>query len=301
MSLEINNEEVTDQQTTEQSNVVNEHESYHEFPTGTIHLLSDNEANNNTDTQIPIDSTQLQNISLESNQTDVTDDINNNILTRSDSTTPKQYKKLAPLLRQIICDGYNRGESPNRLAAHHSLAKSTVRSIITKYLKNGEMQASPRGEDKKSKLSSAQKKPILGWVDENPILTLQESKEKVLITFNISCSTSTINRVLSEFHYTLKRLVLSPATRNSETTLIKRFEYSQNYRAREETTPAKNFIFLDEVGFQVVSRPKRGRALRGRAPVTYTPGARSRNISVVAAVSKRGVLYHKIRNTAFNG
>ncbi|KAF7689077.1 hypothetical protein CDIK_2903, partial [Cucumispora dikerogammari] len=33
----------------------------------------------------------------------------------------------------------------------------------------------------------------------------------------------------------------------------------------------------------------------------YTPGARSRNISVVAAVSKRGVLYHKIRNTAFNG
>ncbi|KAF7685638.1 hypothetical protein CDIK_3613 [Cucumispora dikerogammari] len=161
MSLEINNEDVTDQQTTEQSTVVSEHESYHEFPTQPIHLLYDNEANNNTDTQIPIDSTQLQNISLESNQTDVTNDINNNILTRSDPTSPQQYKKLAPLLRQIICDGYNRGESPNRLAAHHSLAKSTVRSIIIRYLKNREMQASLRGEDKKSKLSSARKTAIL--------------------------------------------------------------------------------------------------------------------------------------------
>ncbi|KAF7699541.1 hypothetical protein CDIK_1202 [Cucumispora dikerogammari] len=103
------------------------------------------------------------------------------------------------------------------------------------------------------------------------------------------------------FHCILKRLVLSPTARNSETTLIKRFEYSQNFRARKETIPAENFIFLDEVNFQVVSQPKRYRAARGRAPVTYTPRARSRNIFVVAAVSKRSVLYHKIRNSAFNG
>ncbi|KAF7684984.1 hypothetical protein CDIK_4267, partial [Cucumispora dikerogammari] len=215
--------------------------------------------------------------------------------------TRRTYAKIDQVLRRVVCEGYDRGESVNRLAAIHSVAKGSVRSIIKNYLSEGRINTLSRGGDNSSKLSFEQKNAIVDWVNENPIYTLKQLKLKVFDSFEITCSTSTIDRVLTEFHYTLKRLVLSPVTRNSERTLEKRFEYAQAYRALEETVPAENFVFLDEVGFQVVSRPKRGRALRGQVAVTYTPGARSRNISVMAAISKAGVLYHTIRNSAFNG
>ena len=73
---------------------------------------------------------------------------------------------------------------------------------------------------------------------------------------------STINRALSQFHYTLKRVKLVPERRNYHRTIAHRTAYATSYRALEVDNDDKAFVFLDEVGFSVVTRPSRGRSVR---------------------------------------
>ena len=106
---------------------------------------------------------------------------------------------------------------------------------------------------------------------------------------------------MKTFHYTLKRAYPVTAARNSERTINLRYEYAVKFRDQETLAPTENFVFLDEVGFQVVTRPKRAHAPKGQTAYTFVSAARSRNISVMAACSKVGMLYHKIQSFPFNG
>lgn len=133
------------------------------------------------------------------------------------------------------------------------------------------------------------------------MITLKELKQKVLDDYGANVSISTIDRVIREFHYTLKSLVKVPQRRNCESTLQKRMEYAHMFRNLEITEKHEDIVFLDEVGFAVVTRPKRGRSRRGTSAYCFVTAARSRNISVVAAVNKNGVIYNKIHEKAVTG
>ena len=73
------------------------------------------------------------------------------------------------------------------------------------------------------------------------------------------------------------------------------------FRELESTTRHDNIVFVDEVGFAVVTRPKRGRSPVGQSAYCYVNAARSRNISVAAAINKNGIIYSKIHESALNG
>ena len=60
-------------------------------------------------------------------------------------------------------------------------------------------------------------------------------------------------------------------------------------------------IFVDEVGFSVSTCHKRGRSVAGASAIVTVPEARSRNISVFAAMNKYGMIFHKIFNNPVNG
>ena len=55
------------------------------------------------------------------------------------------------------------------------------------------------------------------------------------------------------------------------------------------------------VGFSVSTQPKRGRAVAGQRATTPVPFSRSRNVLVVAAMTKNGMLYNKVHDTAVTG
>ena len=118
---------------------------------------------------------------------------------------------------------------------------------------------------------------------------------------NILTSKSAIDRILRGFHYTVKSTVLVPQRRNDVRTIDIRERYAEEFRRLEAETEHSNLVFIDEVGFCVVSRPKKGRSIVGSSPYVSVSAARSRNISVVAAMNKYGLIYHKIHNTAVNG
>ncbi|TBU05697.1 hypothetical protein CWI36_0596p0040, partial [Hamiltosporidium magnivora] len=131
--------------------------------------------------------------------------------------------------------------------------------------------------------------------------TLYELAEWFKCTFNVDVSTSKIDRALREFHYTLKRRKSVPERRNLLSTLELGTNYATSFRELEVDNDDKNFVFLNEVGFAVVTRPSRGRNMRGKSAYLSVTAARSRNISVFAAMNKHGMIYHKIHERAVNG
>ena len=64
----------------------------------------------------------------------------------------------------------------------------------------------------------------------------------------------------------MKPVVSVPERRNNKKTLNLREEYAAKFRHLESTSEHKSFIFLDKVGFSVVSRPKRGKSGQGIPP-----------------------------------
>ena len=193
------------------------------------------------------------------------------------------------------------GSSPKDISTMLQINYKTVWRIVNMFNKHNVSTSRPRGGDRKSKLSNQQKLEILGWIDENCLLRLKDICQLISEKFGFTVGKSTVERIVKGFHYNLKSTVSIPERRNCDSTLESRFNYARDFRNLELETEDKNLVFLDEVGFAVVTRPKRGRAARGASPFLSVSAARSRNISVVAAMNKYGMVYHKIHDKAVNG
>ena len=193
------------------------------------------------------------------------------------------------------------GHSAKDISEMLSINYKSVWRIIDRYNKTKLISASKKGGDRRSKLNTEQKTEILSWIDDNCLLRLKDIIRMVQEKFSINVSKTTVDRIVKAFHYNLKFAVPIPERRNCETTVESRFKYSKEFRELELDTEDKNFVFLDEVGFSVVTRPKRGRAARGVSPFLSVSAARSRNISVVAAMNKYGMIYFKVHDKAVNG
>ncbi|KAF7687784.1 hypothetical protein CDIK_3019 [Cucumispora dikerogammari] len=203
--------------------------------------------------------------------------------------------------RKRIVDKTLEGHSNRSIANMFGLKYQTVNSIVRKYLRTGDILVVKRGGDRRSKITEEIKMQILQYVDDQCTRTLQEIATWVFEKFQKQVSISTIDRILRGFHYTVKQITLVPERRNTLTTIETRAVYANDYRILETNNDDKNFVFLDEVGFSVVARTSKGRSVRGASAYLSVPAARSRNISVLAAMNKYGMLYHHIQERAVNG
>ena len=99
----------------------------------------------------------------------------------------------------------------------------------------------------------------------------------------------------------MKSVVSVPERRNNERTLNLREECAAKCRHLESTSEHKNIIFLDEAGFGVVSRPRRGRSRQGTSAYVTVSAAKSHNISVVAVMNKYEMIFHTVYDKAVTG
>lgn len=210
-------------------------------------------------------------------------------------------KRLTDDERQKIISKFTRGLSKKVIATEMLIPVSTVGSVINLFVKEGRFIAKKRGGDRRTKLSEEQKNVVREIVDNDPTITLKSIVEKLRTENNICVDDNTVDRCLKQFHYTLKNLVVIPERRNSDLTIQKRFEYAQSFNQLCITVEDKNLVFVDEVGFCVTSRTKKGRSLIGTFPVIETTAVRSRNISVIASATKYGMLNYYISNVPING
>ena len=107
-------------------------------------------------------------------------------------------------IRERIIDLYNTGHNPGYISNLMNKKRTTVSSIIRKFISTGEIFASSRGGDRRSKLNQEHKNTIRSWIDKDCLMTLKEISERFIATYNFSISMSSINRCPKNFHYTLK-------------------------------------------------------------------------------------------------
>ncbi len=208
---------------------------------------------------------------------------------------------LSDEIRRLIISHTENGCNVTTIARMMNLPRTTVSTVVSKFRNTGSIDRGNRGGDRRTKLSDEQKENVRTWVNEDATLTLEQLASKVQQEYSLSVSYSTINRCLNNFHYTLKTGVVVPERRNVEATIEERLSYAISFNDLLLTIDDSRFVFIDEVGFSVSLRTRRGRSLRGTSAYIPVGAIRSRNMSVIAAMSKYGMIKHKINERPVNG
>ena len=110
-------------------------------------------------------------------------------------------------------------------------------------------------------------------------------------------SNHTIFKALSTNNISTKMLEMEPEARDEPATIAARKEYCQQaiHWARDSV------IFIDEVGFTLWQKRRRGRSLRGHPALIKVTNSRGPRINVCAAVSPRyGLVYYECQLTSWN-
>ncbi|GAB1598169.1 uncharacterized protein LOC115231906, partial [Argonauta hians] len=172
------------------------------------------------------------------------------------SNRRKVSKALSFDLRKLIIEYSEEGMGDTEISRILKVPRTTVLSIRRRYERTGLIESTRRGGGKPFKLTPDQKDSVRSWVDENPTTTLAELVERVKCEFGVEVCISTIKVLLKEFHYTVKSVLPVPAARNTELSIESRYQYALEYRNMEAIYGQESFVFVDESGFQVVSRRK---------------------------------------------
>lgn len=210
-------------------------------------------------------------------------------------------KRISQQERITIINHHLNGLRKSSISDIMKIPRSTIFGIISIFEKEGRISENIRGGDRRTKISNENKELLQKKVDEDPTISLKQLKEYAESRFNLNVGCSTIDRCLRSFHYTLKSVVNVPERRNCPVTIEKRFVYAEKFHRMHLDLDDKRFIFIDEVGFCVSSRAKKGRSLIGTSVYVATPSIRSRNISIIASMNKYGMVNHLINNRPVTG
>lgn len=211
-----------------------------------------------------------------------------------------KYQNISNNTRYLIIDNHNKELSVKEISEFLNLKLSTVRSIIKKYLNTGKVEKDKKGGNNHVKVTDEISLGIINYVDNNASASLSKIAQYIFREFQINLNVSTVNKVLKKFHYTLKEVLLVPERRISQENITQQKEYSRSFLQLLANTEDSKIIFLDEVGFNVSMRTKRGRAQKGITPHVVVPVLKSRNISICCAMTKYKILYKEINTSPFN-
>ena len=222
------------------------------------------------------------------------------ILQINSSIMARKNKTLSNEDRHRIVNSYQSGNSVADISRIMAIKRTTVHEVIKKYMKNGTFERLKRGKPRVSKLDNDQIMKIKEWIDQDCTASLKMLAQKCMSEFNVSVSTTTISKHIENFSYSLKRVNLIPVRRNDEISVIDRKVYALKFIDMTSELEDYEFVFIDEVGFNVSMRSSRGRAPIGTPATLTVPSIRSRNISICCAMNKNGIITYMSRNGAFN-
>lgn len=203
--------------------------------------------------------------------------------------------------REKIINAYIGGNNPKKISEILNLNRSTVYRIIKIYNTENRIIKKQRGGIRNKKLTEEQKNIVRNWVDENCSITLKKLCTKIEDNFNISVSHMTVERCLRDFQYSLKRVHLLPIQRNNENAINQRAEYANEFMHLLSSISESNIIFIDEAGFSISMRSRRGRSKLGSRAVQVVRGLRTRNISLCCAINKTEIIGYQTNESAYNG
>jgi transposase len=202
--------------------------------------------------------------------------------------------------RRLIINAYKSEKNVSDIAEMFNCSERTVKRIVEAYSIEGRVEAKPQGGYKPQSLSDEHRNYIQEYIAEDCSISLDRIVQRLLEDFGIIVGKSIVHRAINSFSYTLKRVTLMPKRRNDERTIEIRHLYAREFLSLLSHQDGEDIFFLDEVGFNVCMRAKRGWAPRGERAVQVSSGLRSRNISVCCVMSKNGTFYYEGQDRPYN-
>ena len=197
-----------------------------------------------------------------------------------------KYIKTDDATRRTLCEAIYRGSILNEAALTLGIPKQTAQRIYKRYLDFEGFAAKPRGGDKRSLLTQDHLEFIQEIIDGDATITLLAIQEQLHAVTGLIVGITTIHNAIAGFNYSFKRLTRRASASLTAERIEERRNYSQ-WHVRQIINH-RNMVYVDEVGFQVSSRVSSGRSKAGTRAIATVPTVRSRNISVMAAITKYG-------------
>ena len=204
----------------------------------------------------------------------------------------KAYHTTSNDTRQRIIAASLAGTDAPTIATCFSVNPWTVRRILDKYRATGRADKEKQGGYKPSLLHEEHCAFLRELMAEDATVTLERMQEQFWAVSGLNVSVATIHRAIVGFAYSFKVMKVQVRAAVTEAALAARRDYSR--WLMETVIHNKNTVYVHEVGFTVVSRVNRGRAKVGEAARIVKPLIRSRNISVMAAIARSGVVHYEI-------
>ena len=213
---------------------------------------------------------------------------------------PTTSKRRATSLedRKRVVAAYERGQTVPNICEMFGLNRFTVYSILRKVRLTGVVEARKRGGTKPKKLSNDVIDSIKRWIDQDCTISLRKMQQKLEQEHNIQASITTITRAIEGFHYSFKRVNRHPERRNAPSNIEERRKYAVEFMSLPREYSERNIIYIDEVGMNVSMRATMGRSAVGKPAVVVVPQLRSRNISIVCAMTRHGIVHYVAKTTA---
>ncbi|XP_051575674.1 uncharacterized protein LOC127453390 [Myxocyprinus asiaticus] len=113
-------------------------------------------------------------------------------------------------------------------------------------------------------------------------------------------SITSISWTLAKHRVRMKQLYKVPFERNGESIKELRRQYVQRVMDLEANQVPHEIIYVDEAGFNLAKRCRRGRNIIGKRATVTVPGQREAIITMCAAISNNGALLHKCEIGPYN-
>ena len=187
------------------------------------------------------------------------------------------------------------------VAATIGVNRSTTRSIVPRYLREGRIAERPRGGANHVRVDDEMRNCLNDILNENCLLTLAQINQELRqrLPRKPTIHDRTVARTLEGMLYRMKLARPLPVERNRPDVLQKRVDYA-NWFMRHAVV--NHSIFVDECGYNIWTARSHGRARMGERAYRQVCGQRGRNVTVALAISPtNGLVFHSAFLGGMNG
>ena len=213
------------------------------------------------------------------------------------------YNKIDDRQRQKIIESiFNEGQTVAQTARRYGFPDSTVRSIAHAFETEGAMTVKQRGGSRYTFLTDDHIAWLKQELKNHPDLPVADLRNHLIECFpsqRPSSMTTVSHAVRNLAGYTLKLLRYEPEDYNSPERIRARLEWTQHFI--DIGGSMMEVVYMDEAGFNLHSTRRFGRAERGKRAAVVRPTQKGRNVSMVVAVAREGIVASEIKLGAYNG
>ena len=174
------------------------------------------------------------------------------------------------------------------------VSRKTVQRVIQIFEDTGDVEPAKQRHGPERKLDAFEEMTLMQTLMENPSAYLDELQEDLQERTGTVVSLTTVCRTLHRLGLTRKKL---------RRVVMSRSECARSeFREEMATVNADMFVWIDETGSDRRDANRRcGYHLQGMVPISYTLSIRGKRLSVIAAISTRGIEDIELTEGTVNG